>query len=284
MVSTTRYPISALPLASPAQLLIHRLTPDTHTPSVAAFRSKVLAQTPSLQRRARLLSPPCHFSFVNPFPTPFPYDIDPPVNNEPVADKGAYIEQWLSAREAVHQRPLPADGLPRPLRLHDPKLRDQPRILIALSDTGLRDCVPHLDVGDAFAVLGAPSLAGDDPDPTLEAPVKARQARDELVDVLSGHSVLAGPEFAPWSLRYSGHQFGSWAGALGDGRAVSVRESLPTALHCIDLTLHRRRHAAPRRCQPHIRAAAQRRGPHAVRTHRRRPRRHALLHPRVPLL
>ncbi|EEB86647.1 hypothetical protein MPER_16324, partial [Moniliophthora perniciosa FA553] len=29
-------------------------------------------------------------------------------------------------------------------------------------------------------------------------------------------------EFAPWSLRYSGHQFGSWAGQLGDGRAITV--------------------------------------------------------------
>lgn len=30
--------------------------------------------------------------------------------------------------------------------------------------------------------------------------------------------------FAPWSLRYSGHQFGSWAGQLGDGRAITVGE------------------------------------------------------------
>ncbi|KAG9093784.1 hypothetical protein FS749_013736 [Ceratobasidium sp. UAMH 11750] len=28
--------------------------------------------------------------------------------------------------------------------------------------------------------------------------------------------------YAPWSLRYSGHQFGSWAGQLGDGRAISL--------------------------------------------------------------
>ncbi|KAK7690814.1 hypothetical protein QCA50_005914 [Cerrena zonata] len=28
--------------------------------------------------------------------------------------------------------------------------------------------------------------------------------------------------WAPWSLRYSGHQFGTWAGQLGDGRAISI--------------------------------------------------------------
>jgi uncharacterized protein YdiU (UPF0061 family) len=32
--------------------------------------------------------------------------------------------------------------------------------------------------------------------------------------------------FAPWSLRYSGHQFGAWAGQLGDGRATSIRTCL----------------------------------------------------------
>jgi uncharacterized protein YdiU (UPF0061 family) len=32
--------------------------------------------------------------------------------------------------------------------------------------------------------------------------------------------------FAPWSLRYSGHQFGAWARQLGDGRAISIRTCL----------------------------------------------------------
>jgi uncharacterized protein YdiU (UPF0061 family) len=57
--------------------------------------------------------------------------------------------------------------------------------------------------------------------------------RQELIDVLSGHAVLMSSDsadtnsltinFAPWSSRYSGHQFGTWAGQLGDGRAISVR-------------------------------------------------------------
>ncbi|PKI82731.1 hypothetical protein MVES_003493 [Malassezia vespertilionis] len=31
--------------------------------------------------------------------------------------------------------------------------------------------------------------------------------------------------YGPWSLRYGGHQFGEWAGQLGDGRAVTLLES-----------------------------------------------------------
>ncbi|KAG6900226.1 hypothetical protein C0993_001295, partial [Termitomyces sp. T159_Od127] len=212
-------PLSALPLPPPSDLLIHRLTPDARTPSVSAFRTDVLPSAPSLQRRARLLAPACHFSYVNPFPIPFPYDIDPPGPNDPPApDKNAYIETWLAAREAVHERPSPHPNAV--LRIHDPKLRDTPRVLLGIAHTALRDCLPHLDVGDAFAVLGSE-----------HGPVspEAVSAREELVDVLSGHSVLATPKdtddsaaFAPWSLRYSGHQFGSWAGQLGDGRAISI--------------------------------------------------------------
>ncbi|PWN91161.1 UPF0061-domain-containing protein, partial [Acaromyces ingoldii] len=34
--------------------------------------------------------------------------------------------------------------------------------------------------------------------------------------------------YAPWANAYSGHQFGVWAGQLGDGRAVSLMEALDT--------------------------------------------------------
>lgn len=119
--------------------------------------------------------------------------------------------------------------------------RDTPLELIGLSETALRDCVPHLDVGDSFAVLGAPSLASefdDAGDPQPSDISEAVAARQDLIDVLSGHCVLMSPveedaigdsaehtkvPFAPWSLRYSGHQFGSFAGQLGDGRAISIR-------------------------------------------------------------
>lgn len=228
----SKFPISALPVASPSQLLIHRLNPDTHTPSPFTFRTNVLTTSPSLQRRARLLSPPCHFSYVAPLPVAFPYDIEPEIGSNPATeDKGAYIEKWLADREAVNLSPPNPHHPNAPLRKYLPKNRDQPLELIGLSETGLRDCVPHLDVGDAFAVLGNPTLTdefnedGDGEPSGVEEAVKARQ---DLIDVLSGHATLMSPPevteggFAPWSLRYSGHQFGSWAGQLGDGRAISI--------------------------------------------------------------
>jgi hypothetical protein len=228
----TKLPISSLPLPPPTHLLVENLTPDENTPSVSAFR-KLLSTIPSVQRRARLLNPQSHFSYVSPFPVQFPYHISSPNPPEVIHDKAAWVEKWLSDREAIHP-PSATDSL-RNLTVYYPKNRDQNRELIGLSETGLKDCLPLLDVGDAFATLGTPSLihsSDDDMEQSSEADISARQ---ELVDVLSGHCLLMSAEpgptedqshnsFAPWSLRYSGHQFGSWAGQLGDGRAISVRE------------------------------------------------------------
>jgi uncharacterized protein YdiU (UPF0061 family) len=41
-------------------------------------------------------------------------------------------------------------------------------------------------------------------------------------EVLGGNKVLAGMQ--PYSARYGGHQFGHWAGQLGDGRAITLAE------------------------------------------------------------
>ena len=204
--------ISTLPLPSRSLLLTHNLTPDPQTPSPTQFFNNVLKINPSIQRRARLLSPNSHFSYVSPFPLPFPYQISTP---EPIQDD--YVEKWLSDREAIH---LKDDNV---LKKYYPFNRDQPRVLIGLAETGIKDCVPNLDVGDAFKLLGKPALAPDDSPPP---PLPPNPARDDLIDVLSGHAVLMSDELAPWSLRYSGHQFGAWAGQLGDGRAISIRKSL----------------------------------------------------------
>ena len=42
------------------------------------------------------------------------------------------------------------------------------------------------------------------------------------VDVLGGNRVLPGMQ--PYAARYGGHQFGTWAGQLGDGRAITLAE------------------------------------------------------------
>lgn len=52
----------------------------------------------------------------------------------------------------------------------------------------------------------------------LERPAE----RSLPVDVLAGNFVT--PSMRPYAARYGGHQFGNWAGQLGDGRAISLGE------------------------------------------------------------
>lgn len=49
-----------------------------------------------------------------------------------------------------------------------------------------------------------------------------REVTPELVDVLAGNRVV--PGMAPYAACYGGHQFGTWAGQLGDGRAITLGE------------------------------------------------------------
>src|SRR5213075_2190707 len=46
------------------------------------------------------------------------------------------------------------------------------------------------------------------------------------LEVLGGNRVLPGMQ--PYAARYGGHQFGHWAGQLGDGRAITLVEILAT--------------------------------------------------------
>lgn len=43
-----------------------------------------------------------------------------------------------------------------------------------------------------------------------------------LLQALSGNELL--PGMIPYAMRYGGHQFGNWAGQLGDGRAINLGE------------------------------------------------------------
>jgi serine/tyrosine/threonine adenylyltransferase len=45
---------------------------------------------------------------------------------------------------------------------------------------------------------------------------------EEFLNVFSGAAVY--PETAPFAMCYGGHQFGAWAGQLGDGRAINLFE------------------------------------------------------------
>ena len=44
----------------------------------------------------------------------------------------------------------------------------------------------------------------------------------EFLDVFSGNALLEGTQ--PYAMCYGGHQFGNWAGQLGDGRAINLGE------------------------------------------------------------
>jgi uncharacterized protein YdiU (UPF0061 family) len=46
--------------------------------------------------------------------------------------------------------------------------------------------------------------------------------REDFLNVFTGNSVL--PNTKPYAMCYGGHQFGNWAGQLGDGRAINLCE------------------------------------------------------------
>src|SRR6187431_1711088 len=45
---------------------------------------------------------------------------------------------------------------------------------------------------------------------------------DEFLNIFSGNAIY--PNTRPYALPYAGHQFGNWAGQLGDGRAINLTE------------------------------------------------------------
>lgn len=45
-----------------------------------------------------------------------------------------------------------------------------------------------------------------------------------FADVFTGNAPIPGSSTKPYAMRYGGHQFGSWAGQLGDGRVVNLGE------------------------------------------------------------
>ena len=53
-------------------------------------------------------------------------------------------------------------------------------------------------------------------------------SKKDLIETLSGNTPYPGSN--AWALCYGGHQFGSWAGQLGDGRAVSLVQTKTTSL------------------------------------------------------
>lgn len=230
-ITTVKKPISALPLPPEHLLLTKNLTPDAEIPNPHRFL-EILKEKPSTQRRSRAVSPQSHFSFTSPLPIQFPYRLQPPDPPPTDEERLNYIERKLAELEPLEEQKLPPAAHGSRYKKFASSNRHPECNLIGLSEAGLRDCVPELDVGDAFSVIGKPSLLpSEEENKSTAATEEEIAARQELVDVLSGRSMIVpfddngNPVSGSWSLRYSGHQFGVWAGQLGDGRAISVCKS-----------------------------------------------------------
>ncbi len=70
--------------------------------------------------------------------------------------------------------------------------------------------------------VAAPRLLAWSDDAAALLGLTARPSDDAVAAVLGGNRVLAA--MRPFALGYGGHQFGSWAGQLGDGRALTLGE------------------------------------------------------------
>jgi len=222
--------------------------PATDDPSKDGYVPK-----PTILRRSRPVHN-SHFSYTTPLPLSFPYAVKPhqvrprKVPGEAVGDGSAVKEGAPEAAAAQAQK----DGPSRPQALNvedylaslEPDLSEPVKPVIAgdarkatpaytsearrdavgtpvlagLSAKSVADLFPTLDVGDAFEFLKSGSDAGGE----------ETAKRNELEQFLAGHIVAVQEAkdgkrgFAPWSLCYGGHQFGSWASQLGDGRAISI--------------------------------------------------------------
>jgi serine/tyrosine/threonine adenylyltransferase len=72
-------------------------------------------------------------------------------------------------------------------------------------------------------IPGNPSLVHVSPQMLEAVGLTEKDANsEEFVKIFSGAEVY--PETAPFAMCYAGHQFGNWAGQLGDGRAINLFE------------------------------------------------------------
>lgn len=76
--------------------------------------------------------------------------------------------------------------------------------------------------------VAAPRLVAHSPEMARKLGLSdAEVASPEFVQVCAGNALLPGME--PFASNYGGHQFGHWAGQLGDGRAIGLGEAVTAA-------------------------------------------------------
>jgi uncharacterized protein YdiU (UPF0061 family) len=76
--------------------------------------------------------------------------------------------------------------------------------------------------------VAAPRLVAHSPDVArLIGLTRADIEAPAFAEIFGGNALAAG--MVPYAANYGGHQFGHWAGQLGDGRAISLGEVVTTA-------------------------------------------------------
>jgi uncharacterized protein YdiU (UPF0061 family) len=76
--------------------------------------------------------------------------------------------------------------------------------------------------------VAAPRLIAHSPEVASMLGIgEADVASEEFAQVFGGNALLPGME--PYAANYGGHQFGHWAGQLGDGRAITLGETINSA-------------------------------------------------------
>ncbi len=327
--SDAKLSLLSLPLVPPPTRLTNNLLPDIYTPrpdSLLATPSSLPTQT----RRARPVGSGAHFSYVSPLVLAFPYDF-PETNSDDEAsteegeraDASAEEKQKRKARRAAEKRMEVIESYMRRYEVDFSTYEDRIQAkgdslhgylsparaehgfpsarLLGLSRTAIEECLPQLDVGDAFEAIAAGHGKDYDGDTYTSGPEALHtesSARAELSGVVSGWliparfpakrdvaddagtavevhrremarekardagdaSAPATPSeeeklrarldalqkrlsdqgthagYAPWANCYAGHQFGSWAGQLGDGRAITLMEVATPAASTSNVT------------------------------------------------
>ena len=132
------------------------------------------------------------------------------------------------------------------LRIDNAYVRELPGDALAMDEAGLRpNPAPRQVQGAAWSrvqptPVAAPRLLAWSAETAalLELPAQVfddPQFAQQLAEVMSGNRQL--PDMQPYAACYGGHQFGNWAGQLGDGRAISLIETVNGAAERWELQL-----------------------------------------------
>ncbi|ODO08366.1 hypothetical protein L198_00091 [Cryptococcus wingfieldii CBS 7118] len=200
-------PIDSLPL------------PTTILPLQHALPRLPLPKTPSAQRRSTIFKSSTDgiWAPVTPLWAPWPIRLSPEeaiaMGYDPANPEGLGVDEILGRWDPVDSSPVESKANGLIMKSSRRRLEMEP-IILAVSPRALQEVLPALDPGDILSI----TRSGTFPD-------SPNAARDSFIDILSTRKVLSSDTYGPWSTRYAGHQFGAWAGQLGDGRAVSVLET-----------------------------------------------------------